>query len=143
MSKAVKDKRGKIRIRIPLNSLALGVALGGILVPLLMQSPVHFASDAESMLAGAGSALSASVPPNPYNTLAQQLKDKEDSLNERQAELDAREVTAVGPSAGEIFGFLSFVFSVILFALIGLNFYMDSHRSKKPVVSSKFSVDLR
>lgn len=96
------------------------------------------------MFAGTGAALSAVVPANPYNTLAQQFAEKEQELNDREAMLAEREAKNVGPSAGGIFGVLSFAFSLVLLALIGVNFYLDSRRGKKtPTLSSKFSVDLR
>lgn len=140
--KAFRVRRGKIHLSVPLRPIALGVALSGMLVPVLMQTPERLTQNTESMIAGAGATLSASVPENPYNTLAQQLQDEQAALNEREAELKKKE-NNVGPSAGEIFGVMSFVMSVILLGLLGLNFYMDSRRNKRPAVSSKFSVDLR
>jgi hypothetical protein len=143
MANSQAGKRGRSRSRDRLNLIALGVVLGGMSVPFVSQTPVQFVKDAQNMLAGSGATLSAIVPANPYNTLAQQLADKEQELNDREAMLAEREANDIGPSAGGIFGVLSFVFSLILLALIGVNFYLDSRRNKKQPLSSKFSVDLR
>lgn len=140
--KSSRLRRGKIRLSVPLRPIALGVALGGMLLPVLMQTPERITRNAENMLAGAGATLSASVPENPYNTLAQQLQEEQAALDEREAALNEKE-SDIGPSAGEIFGVMSFVMSVVLLGLLGLNFYMDSRRNRKPGISSKFSVDLR
>jgi predicted PurR-regulated permease PerM len=138
------DKRGTIRLRVPLNALAFGVALGGIALPMFMQTPARLVADAQSMMADSGAALTAAVPPNPYNTLAQQLDAKEQALNDREAALSAQDRKNTGLSFNELFGFISFALSIFLFALIGLNFYLDSRqRSKGSAVSSRFSVDLR
>ena len=138
------EKKGAFYISIPLNALAIGVALGGFVLPLATQSPQNLVEDAQSMLAASGSTLSAEVPPNPYSDLAQQLDQKEQALNQREEALSQRASALSRPSIGEIFGFISFALSIILFVLLGVNFYFDSRRSKRPsFLSTKFSVDLR
>ena len=144
MSSSKQTNQRAARSQARMKLMALGVALGGLMVPFTMQTPVDFVQNAQSMFAGSGAAISAMVPANPYNTLAQQLVEKERELVDREAALAEREANDIGPSAGGIFGVLSFVFSVFLLALIGVNFYLDARRAKKrPTLASKFSVDLR
>src|SRR6185295_15907162 len=109
-----KTKKSILYRAVPLKPLALGVAISGFLLPLLSQSPMQLAEDARSMLADSGATLSAAVPPNEYNTLAQQLEDKERSLNDREHALE----TGSRASSGDIFGLISLVLSLILCGLI-------------------------
>lgn len=140
----VKGTRGSRTVTVSLKAVALGVALAGFFLPFAMQSPKSIAEDAGSMLAGAGESLSASVPLNPYNSLAEQLAAKEQSLNEREAELDVETRASNLPSTADMFGFVSFALSLFLLVLVGVNFYLDSRRGKhNSIISSKFSVDLR
>ena len=79
-----------------------------------------------------GVSSSASVPANPMNTLAMQLKEKEDRLNTREAQLDKKETDLKSSNAvleskviwGMIFGIFT------LFFLIILNFILDLRRRK-------------
>ncbi|MDA3840419.1 MAG: hypothetical protein PF572_04980 [Patescibacteria group bacterium] len=84
-----------------------------------------------SRAVGIGS--SASVPPNPMNTLALQLKDKEDWLNTRESQLDKRETDLKSASSvlqnKVIWGMIIGI--VVLFLLILINFVMDWRRKKK------------
>jgi|GEM_PF-1719299 len=137
-----RNNRGIWQRAVPLNALALGVAISGFFIPIFTQSPAGLIDDAKSMTAGSGATLSAAVPENPYNTLAQQLDQKEQALNDREAVLNARE-PASSVSMGDFFGFVSFILSLLLCGLVGLNFYLDSHRGKKhSVISGRYSVDL-
>ncbi len=70
------------------------------------------------LVAQVGSAvgIQIKVPENPYNTLAQQLREKEISLEEREKILTRRESIIMGT----VFGFMIF-----LFLLLILNFYFD------------------
>jgi hypothetical protein len=125
-----------------LNFIAALVAVAGLFAPFATTSPTIVLDDMHTMLGAAGATLSASVPANPYNTIAQQLADERRLLDEREASLLARERAPI--SAGEIFGFVGFAVSVALFILIGVNFYLDSRHGRKPtVLSRKFIVDLR
>jgi hypothetical protein len=133
-----RNTRGILYRPVPLNYLALGIALSGFLIPIYTQSPMGLIQDAQSMLADSGASLSAAVPENPYNLAAEELAAKEQALNEREAALDTPRT-----SLGDIFGFASFALSVILCALVALNFYLDSHRGKRRgVAPGKYSVDL-
>ncbi len=87
------------------------------------------------LVAQVGSAIgiNVSVPPNPFNTLAEQLKNKEISLLERERELAQREKQlkennqsgAVSANNNLI---LLLTVAGALFALILTNFYLDWRR---------------
>jgi hypothetical protein len=143
MSRAERRKGVAATAYAPsLNFVAALVAVAGLFAPFATTSPTIVLDDMHAMLGAAGATLSASVPSNPYNTIAQQLADERRLLDEREADLLARENTPI--SAGEIFGFAGFVISIALFILIGVNFYLDSRHGRKPtVLSRKFVVDLR
>jgi predicted PurR-regulated permease PerM len=126
---------------VPLNYLALGIALSGFFLPIFMESPAQLVNDAQSMLADSGATLSAAVPPNQYNTLAEQLDAKEQALNDREVALKASRTGIF--SSSDIFGLISLVLSLILLGLLGLNFYLDSRRGTRTGISGKYSVDLR
>jgi hypothetical protein len=98
---------------------------------------------AHAMFGASGAALSAEVPPNPYNTLADQLAQKEQQLNDREAAMNAQAAKPSFLSSGNLFGFISFLLSLILCALLALNFYLDAKRGKKGnPLAAKYSVDL-
>jgi hypothetical protein len=77
-----------------------------------------------------GISTSTSVPPNPFNTAASQLNDKEKKLAEREKLLNQKEAELNGGMAGQrnLAYFLS-VGVAVLFTLIILNFYFD-YKSK-------------
>jgi len=79
-----------------------------------------------------GVSSTASVPANPMNTLAMQLKEKEDRLNIWESQLDKRETDLRSESAvlenKVIWGMMIGIF--ILFFLILLNYFLDWHRRK-------------
>jgi len=79
-----------------------------------------------------GVSSSASVPANPMNTLAMQLKEKEDRLNIWESQLDRRETDLRSESAvlenKVIWGMMMGIF--VLFFLILLNYILDWHRKK-------------
>lgn len=77
-------------------------------------------------LAQAGSAIgvTASVPPNPFNTLAQQLKEKEDGLELKEKALNEREkAMEQGNMNYIVYGSLG-----VLSLLVMANFYLDYKR---------------
>lgn len=77
--------------------------------------------------------MNVSVPENPFNKLALQLKEKEAGLNEREKSLDAKEKALLEekpplknwPLWGMGFGI------VILFFLVLTNFYLDFYNRWK------------
>ena len=77
--------------------------------------------------------LSASVFPNAYNTLAEQLREKQDALDEKGNELKQKEFSIEDAAAKER-NRLLFYFGAaggILFFLIMYNFYLDYKKNKK------------
>lgn len=89
--------------------------------------------------AGMGSAvgMSLSVPENPFNRLAFQLKEKEESLNQREVELNERE-QALKSSGGQNIIFIILAAGIgVLFVLVMLNYYFDYKRRKKEAENKK------
>ncbi len=82
--------------------------------------------------AGSAIGISATVPPNPYNTIAQQLNKKEKELQEREKEINQKEKQikekVVSQNKAILWGLFSMTF--ILFVLILMNFYLDFKRKK-------------
>jgi hypothetical protein len=143
MSKQKKAAERK-SARIGLNSVALLVAIVGISYPLFTQSPQGIAQNAVTMVGAVGADLTVGVAPNPYNTEAQALAQKQLSLQEREAQLNTREAADTAPQIGAMLGFVSFFLSLLLCALVGLNFYLDSRRGRKlSPLGRRFQVDLR
>jgi hypothetical protein len=73
--------------------------------------------------------VSSSVPANPFNTLALQLKDKENQLKDKEQELRSREDRLNGELVSQrtiLYGLASLV--AILFILVLFNFYFDNKR---------------
>lgn len=133
----------RVYTRTQLNALGIFVAFLGMVHPLLVQSPHGIVMNAGAMAAATGASLTVGVPANQYNTLAQQLSVKQLSLEEREEALKARETRFAGLGLGDMFGLASFVLSIILCILVGLNFYMDWRRGRKNLRPGRFQVDLR
>lgn len=72
--------------------------------------------------------LGASVPPNPYNTLAEQLTDWQGELATREQQLDERE-EAFRDGEQKLNRLLGMAV-IIIAGLLGLNFYLDWHRRR-------------
>lgn len=124
----------------------LGIlVLAGLLFlySILTVNVVVVAQSAQHMVASAVVGTSAAVPPNPYNTLDQQLLEKQTRLNAREAALYARENSDGELSSRDVWGVYSFVMSAVLVVLVGVNFYFDLRRGRPNPLSRKFSVDLR
>ncbi|MCU0679627.1 MAG: hypothetical protein MUC28_04260 [Planctomycetes bacterium] len=79
---------------------------------------------------GSSVGMSTSVPENPFNKLALDLKEKEDRLNQKERDLREREkVLTDAPSQNKLILILG-VGTVFLFVLILLNYYFDYRRRK-------------
>jgi hypothetical protein len=95
------------------------------------------------MLANASIGMSAGVEANPYNTLAQQLSDKELELQDRETRLlELTKDTNAGTRAS-YWALASLALSIIILVLVGANFYMDWKRGKVRLTMPSLSVDLR
>ena len=81
--------------------------------------------------------ISVSIPANPFNTLALQLKEKENKLSDREKGIDQRESDLI--RAGSLQSKLMWILSigiVILFVLIIVNYIMDYKRRKQSKISN-------
>ncbi len=96
-------------------------------------SPIDFTKYMGASFSSAvGMTSEANVPPNPFNTLALQLKEKEERLDAREAQLNERESQIQSPNYvlqnkiiwGMIIGI------IVLFILILVNFFLDIRRRK-------------
>lgn len=119
----------------------LGAAASLLLVyALIAASPTTHFLNAQSMMASAGVGIFVGVEPNPYNTLAQQLEEKEAELSEREREVLALERGVFADSSfvsSNTMATYSLGLSFLLFILLGSNFYMDWKRGRKELSSGK------
>lgn len=110
------------------------IVIVGLLV-FLTASRVKLAFFGETMLAQVG--VSLGIPPNPYNSLNDQLNQKSAYLDERQAYLDAEQAAlasstaAANSPAGNPFLLYLTVAVIGLAVLVILNFYFDWRRAHK------------
>lgn len=74
----------------------------------------------------------AKVEPNPYNTVALQLKEKESTLGEKEKTLNQKEADLLTINAQQNKIIIALAVGIfILFALIITNYYLDYRRRKK------------
>lgn len=106
-----------------------------------VETPTLLLSDAQHMLASVG--VSAAIAPNPYNSVAEQLSNKEKVLMQKEADLTKREQALVVREQTPLSkaGVASLALSVLLTVLIGINFYLDAKRRNK--ASVQYSVSLK
>lgn len=117
----------------------LGLSFGLVLLQAVFDANLLWVGN--YFLAQVTTGISATVPPNPINTLAQQLKEKELQLKSKEEIIDRRELFLEQKLMAEltekekesrrnIMIFLGAV-SCALLSLILLNFYLDWKRNKK------------
>jgi len=94
---------------------------------ILSETPGTLAIHTRAML-GSVVGASASVAPNPDNTLAAELKQKEDELAAREGRLNVAE-NEIQNSRNDM-AVYSFLLSGILFVVVGVNFYLDWRRGR-------------
>lgn len=111
---------------------ALVIAGGLFAYAAYMGAPREAFTRSSDFVASATVGASAAVEPNEYNTLAQQLGEKQNELSLRERELIARENELTKKNAGPatLMPLISFIISLVLAFLIALNFYMDWRRGK-------------
>jgi hypothetical protein len=138
----MKSRKRQARKMPLLNLAGIGVAAFALTFSVTVTSPEKFLFDAQNLFAAAVGA-QAAVPENPYNTLAQQLEDRERALEERETAQGTSPEQA--PLANNTWAFVSFGLSVMLFVLVGLNFYLDTRRGSRvaQLLTRRYSVDLR
>jgi len=108
---------------------------------------VHLQNTRE-LLANASVGVMVGVPPNPYNTIAQQLEAKQNELSEREqklAELEKSAAPAPGTSSSaNDFATYSLGMSILLFLLVATNFYYDWRRARREIQKTpdQFAINL-
>jgi len=82
---------------------------------------------------GSAVGMSISVPENPFNRLALQLKEKEERLVQKEQELNQKEseLDSANNFSQNKLVFILMVGIIILFVLVLLNYYFDYRRKKK------------
>jgi hypothetical protein len=108
-----------------------GVAVAALLLSYSFSfaPPTVVAKNASLMLGSATVGMSAAVDENPFNTLAQQLVNKERELQARESALDQREFVLDAREAP--WAVYSFIFGLIISLLVLINFYFDWRRNRK------------
>lgn len=77
------------------------------------------------------STATATIEPNPYNTLAKQLKDKQATLDNREHTLTEKEAELLRINAGQNKIIIALAIGIIiLFLLISFNYFLDYKRRK-------------
>jgi len=82
-------------------------------------------------LGSAAVGISAAVPSNPYNALAQELVEREAELDRREALVREAETKSTFWNFSERLAPYSFALSLILFGLVALNYVLDWRRSRR------------
>lgn len=134
------------KIHQSVNGLLLLLAFVLLGYALTTASPASLVHSARSMIASPIITSSAVVPSNPDNTLAEQLRQKEMNLNEREQHLAQLEMLRnQNTQRSTVLSLMSLVASLILFGLVGLNFYRDAQRDPRAARSlfSANAIDLR
>lgn len=92
----------------------------------------NFIGSSASLAGEPGVSSQATVKPNPYNTLALQLREKESSLDSRESDLDQKEQSLLAINAKQnkiIYGVIAGI--IVLFLLIVANYILDFQRRKR------------
>jgi predicted PurR-regulated permease PerM len=115
-------------------TFTLALAVGMLLVALVSASPDVIARRTLEMYTNALVGISVGIAENPYNQIAQQIADREGELTERETSLVASE-QALQRRENSIewkatLAVYSMALSIILFILVGFNFYRDWQRSR-------------
>lgn len=125
-----------------MRGIALSCAVILLSYSVSLFTPEVIAGSVSRMLANAAVGVSMGVEPNPYNTLALQLSDKEKELVVREERILALEAELGDARSLETYlATGSLALSVLLFALVGLNFYRDARRTA--TAAQTYAVDLR
>ena len=116
----------------------LAVATSLFTYSLFVISPGGLMHIASTSFATAVMSVTAGVPANHDNTLAQQLQEKEARLNQMEQGTAAK--------TGDVpldTGMYSLMASVLLFVLVGVNFYFDHIRGRGGVIAVNMPINLR
>ncbi len=129
MAKKAKQSRKTLWRHVDVN--VLGVAAAALLLSYSFSfaPPTVIVKNASSMLGSASVGTNAAVDENPFNTLAQQLVNKERELQERESVLDQREFVLDARDAP--LALYSLVMGFVVCLLVLANFYFDWRRSRR------------
>jgi hypothetical protein len=125
--------------RHPVHALGLITSIGALTVMMSLTTATELWDTAKIMTASASVGTYAHVPANEHNVLAQQLAEKERSLNDREALLAQQERDRWSFGSTDSLAFSGVVLSLALLVLVSLNFYFDFHRG----LPKSLAVDLR
>ena len=109
---------------------------GGFVIPVTKQ----LSDNTLAYLASVGSSVSATVEPTELNIYTAELTQKEQALNAREADLEAREIAARDFGTGDTRDYSTYILSIILFiltTLIVVNYVMDWMRVKQNLYAKK------
>lgn len=101
----------------------------GIFSYSLTTVPVYTTLESSTLVASAVVGMFAGVPANEYNTLAADLAAKEAELSAREMALTGAPASKPERSLGDWFGIAAFGVSVVVLALLLINFYGDYRRA--------------
>lgn len=108
---------------------AIVIALVLFIYATSVASPKVLVLSTVSMLGSATVGLSAGVAPNPYNTAAEQLTEKQNELEAREALIKANEGGSLTGTRTLAAG--SFIVSILVLVLVAMNYYMDWRRDRR------------
>lgn len=101
-----------------------------------LYAPISLSTMGKDFIAQVGAMIGvgASVPPNPINTIAQQLKDKALALNEREERLVVKEYRATqdARTTTRKLNIILGISGILLLMIMG-NFYLDYKRTHNVV----------
>lgn len=138
-----KGNRTKVSV-VNLSGITVAAVLFGYAVSIV--PPSVLAHDVSNSLAAASVSVSAGVPPNPINTLNEQLNQKAAQLDVQQKHIqDLQQTLSATASANDRLGLYSLFASALLLLLVLANFYFDWRRNhgKDDTLAKPLSVDLR
>ncbi len=125
----------------------LFVAAGIFGYSVYLGAPRVIVLNTSAMLASVEVGATASVAPNPYNTVAKQLSDKERLLDQRERDILAQESAKSDSSLGfkSNLPLYSFIMSMVLALLVAVNFYFDLRRARvaKDFVATRSIINMR
>lgn len=140
MAKKAKQTRNTLWQHVDAN--VLGVAAAALLLSYSFSfaPPTVVVKNAGAMLGTASVGVGAAVDENPFNTLAQQLVNKERELQARESVLDQREYVLDAREAP--LALYSLLLGLAVCLLVLFNFYFDWRRERRST-KSPFVVDVR
>lgn len=131
----------RAELRRELHLLAVLIAVGGMYASAGSFTESSMGTQASALMGAASVSISAAIAPNPDNTLASQLRAKQEQLDAREAELNSRAGSVA--TDGTDWGFWAFVLSAGLLVLVLINFALDVRRARTLMRARLFAVDLR